>query len=358
MYDSEEILGMPLLPTQYCVDGLIPRGLSILGGAPKVGKSWLVFDLCMSVAGGKTFLTLPTVQGTTLCLCLEDSLNRIRQRLCLQEAEECSNAYFATASGTLADGLCEQIRAFAETHRDTRLVVIDTLQLVRRPSQELSYGGDYAELRQLKELADELELSLMAVHHLRKQGDADPLNKLSGTTGISGVADAVFILDRENRLSRRATLTCMGRDIEDRILELEFSPQSCKWELLSDSTDPSLPPLPEEMNSFYEFMRELKYFCGGNAELAEKFKSATGIDMTPKALKQMMRKNLVGLDKHGITYCSNRSNGRRIVTVRYTAMLDESLNSDASAVNDAKNTPSKICGPCVTCAPVGEREAV
>ena len=28
--------------------------------------------------------------------------------------------------------------------------------------------------------------------HLRKQGDSDPLNKLSGTTGISGAVDAVL----------------------------------------------------------------------------------------------------------------------------------------------------------------------
>ena len=61
-----------------------------------------------------------------------------------------------------------------------------------------------------------MKISLLLVHHLRKQGDSDPLNKLSGTTGISGAMDAVFILDVSKRHARGATLFCTGRDIESR----------------------------------------------------------------------------------------------------------------------------------------------
>lgn len=37
--DSVTLYDMDVAPTRFCVDTLLPRGFSILGGAPKVGKS-------------------------------------------------------------------------------------------------------------------------------------------------------------------------------------------------------------------------------------------------------------------------------------------------------------------------------
>ena len=42
---AAELMDAPVKPTEYVVKELLPKGLSILGGAPKVGKSWLVLDL-------------------------------------------------------------------------------------------------------------------------------------------------------------------------------------------------------------------------------------------------------------------------------------------------------------------------
>ena len=89
---------------------------------------------------------------------------------------------------------------------------------MRNSGVDTSYGNDYDEIRQLKQLADELNISLMLVHHLRKQGDRDPLNKLSGTTGIVGAVDSVFVLDKSKRGDNLVTLVCTGRDIEYREL--------------------------------------------------------------------------------------------------------------------------------------------
>ena len=50
--DGETLMDQRLPPTKFCVDTLIPQGLCILGGAPKVGKSWLVLDLCIHIAMG------------------------------------------------------------------------------------------------------------------------------------------------------------------------------------------------------------------------------------------------------------------------------------------------------------------
>ena len=224
--DGETLMDARLPKRSFCIETLLPEGISMLGGAPKIGKSWMVLDIGVRVAKGEPIWSLPTKHGTVLYLALEDSLARIQERLCKLTDDVPGNLFFAIAAGTLADDLCFQIEQFISEHRDTVLVIIDT-----------SYANDCDEVRKLKALADKMRISLLLVHHLRKQGDSDPLNKLSGTTGISGAMDAVFILDVSKRHARGATLFCTGRDIESRELELNMSRDTCTWELISDMLD-------------------------------------------------------------------------------------------------------------------------
>lgn len=59
---------------------------------------------------------------------------------------------------------------------------------------------------------------------------------VSGTTGISGAVDAVFILDKRQRSMAQATLICTGRDVEYRELELSFSGDTCTWKNITYTT--------------------------------------------------------------------------------------------------------------------------
>ena len=160
--DGETLMDTRLEPTKFCIDTLLPQGITILGGAPKIGKSWWVLDICIRIAKGESVWGMPTTKGTTLYLCLEDTLRRVQERLCLITDDVPSNAFFATAAHTLAEGLCDEIYAFVKEHPDTVLVAIDTFQIVRNGGVDTSYGNDYDEIRQMKQLADELNISLGA----------------------------------------------------------------------------------------------------------------------------------------------------------------------------------------------------
>ena len=74
----------------------------------------------------------------------------------------------------------------------------------------------------LKALADKHHIAILLIHHLRKMNDDDPMNMISGTTGISGATDSNFVLKERRRGSGEATLYCTGRDIEYRELPLVF----------------------------------------------------------------------------------------------------------------------------------------
>jgi len=76
--------------------------------------------------------------------------------------------------------------------------------------------------------------------------------------------------------------------------------------------------MPQELMHFLEYMKEAKFFSGGNTELAESFNAHTGNTIEPKRLKQMMNLWKENLRELGMTFRSYRSNGQRLVEVKYT----------------------------------------
>lgn len=343
--DGETLMDMRIKPISFCIDSLLPQGVSILCGAPKIGKSWLVLDWCVRIAKGEEVWGFKTTIGTTLYLCLEDNLSRIQQRLNEITDEVSCNVFFATSSCSMSDGLPEQIERFVAEHNDTVLVVIDTFQMIRNKNKDSTYANDYQEIEELKRLADKLKISLLLVHHLRKQGDNDPLNKISGTTGISGAVDTTLILDKSKRSQNNATLICTGRDIEYRELELNFSKDNHIWDLISDSVESPEMLLPNEMIQLIEFMKQKKLFKGSNTEFSDEFNCFCCKEISAKALKQMMNKWRYELEDNDVFFSSYRSNGKRFVDVRYLP------NSDSSALSDGNIIGAKTCVPIVTCDP-------
>ena len=224
----EEIMTTVYKPIEFVIDGLLAQGLYILAGAPKVGKSWLALDMCLSIAKGESVLGQKTLQGTALYLCLEDSYVRIQNRLYEITDVPTENLYFSVMSESIGNGLEEQIESFKIEHCNLKIVFIDTLQMVRSDTDS-SYGSDYKELSVLKALADKLEIAIIVVHHTRKCKDTDPFNMISGSTGISGCVDGSMVLIESKRGSRNAKLFCVGRDIENAEISLHFDSDLKKW---------------------------------------------------------------------------------------------------------------------------------
>lgn len=350
--DGETLMDMNLPRTKFVIQGILPQGLAIIAGAPKIGKSWLMLDWCVKIAKGENIWNFKTTKGTTLYLCLEDNDNRIQDRLLTITDEVTSDVYFVTDCCSLSDGLEEQIRNFVNEHSDTVLIVIDTLQKVRQNSKDISYASDYKEIETIKRIADELQIAILLVHHLRKQGDNDPLNKISGTTGISGAVDTTLILDKSKRSHNNTTLICTGRDIEYRELELNFSKDNHIWDLVSDSVESPEMLLPNEMIQLIEFMKQKKLFKGSNTEFADEFNCFCCKEISAKALKQMMNKWRYELEDNDVFFSSYRSSGKRFVDIQYLP------NSDSSALSDGDIIGAKTCVPIVTCDPEKPCQAI
>ena len=69
--DADTLQSTAYEPLQFIVGDLLPQGLHLLAGAPKIGKSWLALYLCLRVAQGEPLWTFsmraPTGAGTFFC---------------------------------------------------------------------------------------------------------------------------------------------------------------------------------------------------------------------------------------------------------------------------------------------------
>jgi len=230
----------------------------------------------------------------------------------------------------------KQITFFLAEHPDTVLIVIDTLQRVRDivPDNN-SYANDYRELSSLKELADEHHIAILLIHHLRKMNDTDPMNMISGTTGISGATDSNFVLKRKDRNSPQAELHCTGRDIESRVLALRFQRETHTWVLTEPlegekvSTDPELIFLSD-------FLRQLHTFDGTATELSALLEHDTGEVVAPSVLSRKLAKHTSGLEKSGICVTGSRTRESRQLHIVCTPR-------DGSDENDGKSEGQIFC---------------
>lgn len=327
-FDGESLMDERIEPLQFCIDTLLPQGLIILAGPPKVGKSWLVLDWCLSISKGEKVWNYTTKQGTTLCICLEDNKRRLQKRLNVITDDVPRNIFFATSSCSLAEGLEEQIEDFVAEHTDTRLVVIDTLQLVRKPHKDISYANDYYEISKLKHLADKLDISLLLIHHFRKESSGDFLNNFSGSTAITGCADTLISISEKERGQTRAVMQCSGRDIEERKIEIEFSKETHKWNIVSDSLENPEILLPDDVFAVIEFMKREKLFVGSNTELTEKFNAVYKKQYTANAFKRMLNQYRFQFEDYNVFFNSYRSSGKRYINIRYEESDDSADDDD------------------------------
>ena len=324
--NAEDLQNRTYEPTPFLVEELLPEGLHILAGAPKIGKSWLALWLCLCVAQGQALWNFATTQGEALYLSLEDSFQRIQTRLFDLTEDAPPTLHFAIMADTLKHGLEQQIEQFLTEHPDTKLVVIDTLQRVRSTGNDSNlYANDYQDIGLLKRLADRRHIAILLIHHLRKLHDDDPMNMISGSTGLSGAADSAFVLQKNARSANAASLHCTGRDIPDRTLKLELGEDDHVWKLLSDSktcTGAAKISALQLVHLFSVLLSADPTYTGTPSALSAKIDPDGRLGITPKKVTRLVLESLETLRENGILVKTYRSNGKRLISLRSAESAD------------------------------------
>ena len=74
------------------------------------------------------------------------------------------------------------------------------------------------------------KVCIFLIHHLRKMADEnDVFNMISGSNGIMGVCDTIYIIYKKKRQDENATLFMTGRDIRQQDIVLNFDEDKFRW---------------------------------------------------------------------------------------------------------------------------------
>ncbi len=296
------------------IDGLLYPGTYLFVGAPKIGKSFLMAQLAYHVSTGEELWGYEVKKGAVLYLALEDDYRRLQERFYrMFDTNSTENLYLSVSANQLGSGLYEQLTGFIGEHKDTALIIIDTLQKVREcGGDKYSYAGDYEIINSLKKFTDNYGVCLLLVHHTRKQQSDDRFDMISGTNGLLGAADGAFMLQKEKRTSNSAVLEVSGRDQQDQKLYLIRDAEKLIWNL--DRTETELwkePPEPvlEMIANF--ITADNPQWCGSPTELVK----ILNADIPANVLTLKLNVNAGRLfNEYGIHYLSKRTHeGRRII---------------------------------------------
>ncbi len=275
IFTAADLMALELPPVRWAVPGIVPEGVTLLAGKPKLGKSWLTLGLGVAIANGGVALSTRRVeQGECLYLALEDNRRRLQKRLdkLLAGASAPKDLHIALEWQRLDEGGAEALDEWLEAHSYTRFVAVDTLKKIRScaSSNRNIYDVDYEALEPLVPLADKHNVAIVVVHHTRKLAASDPLDEISGSTGLSGGVDNALILKRD-RGRADAYLHVMGRDIEEeQELALNWEPNTANWCIVGEADD---------------------YRLGEERAAIVRLLKSTGVPLSPKDIAEALDKS-------------------------------------------------------------------
>ncbi len=296
-----DLVNKEFAPIRWVIPGLLPEGLAILSGPPKIGKSWLVMNLCLATAwGGYVFGRFKVDPGSVLLLSLEDNERRLKGRLEICTAgnkQNLANYHATTEWRRLDQGGLTDLSEWLDQHSDCKLVVIDTMQKIKpHPTRKSgnAYENDYEAYGDLQRMALQCCICILVIHHNRKsesKAPGDPLEMISGSIGITGAMDTILMLSRP-RGAAGAVLTATGRDIPESEYGMVFDGVTGQW-IISGRPEELMLKEGSHTSSILEFLKEHsgKEFTGHDVfeGIGEEIKIAT----VKRELNRLVSKSII-----------------------------------------------------------------
>lgn len=180
------------------------RAVGLLGGPPKIGKSWLALEIALAVASGTPCLGgFPVYdRGPVLVYCVEDGRSKVRERM----AGLCAarNVGFdrlpvgwIDADRLALDRPGDQLRLEATVRKTkARLLVLDPLVRLHRGDESSSRDMSLL-LSFLRVLQQDTDVAVLLVHHTRKAPVQDLGQGLRGSGDLHAWGDSNLYFTRE-----------------------------------------------------------------------------------------------------------------------------------------------------------------
>lgn len=221
--------------------------VGILAGSPRAGKTWLSLDLAVSIASGTPCLgTFPVErQGPVLLFLAEDAPEAARQRvegICRHRGLAIADLdiHLITAPA-LRLPLPEDTQKLFATVASIKpvLLVLDPFVRIHAGIDENNAGEVSRLLADLRLLQRTHEVSILVVHHLRKNGSGSPGEALRGSGDLYAWTDSLATLRRPNGVLKLAIEHRFDRAIDPVAVKLVTLPDGSCPHLEIDTSAPA-----------------------------------------------------------------------------------------------------------------------
>ena len=256
--DMQQLRKKEIKPLQYAIRPILPEGLTLFCGRAKSMKSWKMLLISYAVQNGLKYMEHETVQGDCLYLGLEDSERRLKDRELKLDLNKLTPPYVDVEAPYLNMGLEESLQNWIDEVPNPRLICIDTLARVKSRTgfnkSGTAYDHDNETLRNIQKLAVKNGVSIVLVSHLNKAPQDYAFDKITGSTGLQGICDAMWLIERGEHGSQ-STFIGRGRDIMDFEYSLNWNQETWRYDWVGNLQEVNLNQNRKEV---VEAMKELQ----------------------------------------------------------------------------------------------------
>ena len=244
---ASELMTLEIPEVKWVIPKLIPAGLALLAGPPKVGKSYLQLKLGKDIinGGGKVFYYAG-----------EDSYYLLQSRLKQLGMEQYKDLFLHCGREGLFAKPNEFYDKIANMLNSVQLdaIFLDNMELVLPPKAR---GGDdyayyYQQLPQWAALASKHNCAIVMTHHTRKETTDNPFDAILGSQAIMGTSDTVMVMQKAKR-DREYDLHVTGKYVPDETFNLVRN--GVEFEIEGFAKDAHLKMNPAQYR-IYQFIRE------------------------------------------------------------------------------------------------------
>ena len=236
---------------KWAIEPIMPEGLVILAGKPKMGKSWLALAIAVAVAeGGLALGRYPVEQGTVLYIDLESRKRRLQSRAnkLYRDGLASEHFYYAIDCPQMGQGGLMLIEEFVKQHPDTRLIIIDTWGRFKPTSngKRDPYDEAYEAMMPLNKFANDHGITILLVDHMKKgEMTEDPADMFYGSVGKWGATNAGLALFRQHG-ETDVHLFVKGHDVEEELdILLAFDHTMASWTAKGNVAEEPIAATPE-----------------------------------------------------------------------------------------------------------------
>lgn len=293
------------------IEHVLYDGVTVLGGAPKSGKSILVEQMAYAIATGTDLFGCHARQKEVLYLNLEsDPANALGRRKAMQLPETGHiNYYFNNDVDLNSIGIVAEKAAA----KDLGFIIIDTFQKVRgcnKSADEYSYQDAVRDIDILQHISKNINVPILVVHHTKKDS-----NDLLGSQGIFATVSSKLIMLKEET-AKTGQLSIVSRFHPSHVIDLKFNENPLRWELdEEDHGEITIDPIISAIMAFLA-KQEKKAWEGSMNELWQ----AAGLASyaaDPTRLSRHLSNHLEDFDRNGIIIKKKRTKNKRLISLMW-----------------------------------------